>query len=172
MWEECLFYNHWFASKMSSPLARWHLECHDYQRRLLQMYRNQHIGQSEVLIESLGEGLVSWGGRDIPGVSRQGFEIWCVEQPISNILNHIRPNAFEISSSSLRKLYQIISGVFTCTSSKSEKLTSRNWALCCYMKSINADDWRLLSAENLDTWRASSWYLEGIIHRERDTRRA
>ena len=24
-------------------------------------------------------------------VSRQQFEIWCVEQPISNILNHIRP---------------------------------------------------------------------------------
>ena len=65
---------------------------------------SEHIRQSEVLIESLGEGLVSWGGRDIPGVSRQGFEIWCVEQPISNILNHIRPNALEIAFSSAPEL--------------------------------------------------------------------
>ena len=101
---------------------------------------SEHIRQSEVLIESLGEGLVSWGGRDIPGVSRQGFEIWCVEQPISNILNHIRPNAFEISSSSLRKLYQRLGQLFLVYSLEPRPKVKNLAPLRCYMKSINADN--------------------------------
>ena len=129
---------------------------------------SEHIRQSEVLIESPREVLLSWGARDIPGVSRQGLEIWCVELPISNILNHIRPNAFEISSSSLTKPNQrfgplfLVYSLVPCQKVRNfklinpEKYQRRTKNFICrelgYLEGIIL----IFGGNHLDTWRTSS----------------
>ena len=130
-------------------------------------------------------------------VSRQHFEIWCVEQPISNILNHIRPNASQLSFSSnflpffipfpgfvnftvilliflgfhlpRTSIILLILSYGTCVLHRYQPATFRfpsakppSYAF------INLGGCLLILEGH---YLLEVVYLEGIIHRERDTRR-
>ena len=130
-------------------------------------------------------------------VSRQQFEIWCVEQPISNILNHIRPTASQLSSSSiLLPFFVLFSGFVHFPGILLILLgfhLSRTWDILlilshgsCVLHGYHPGSLRFPSAKppsshfiNLGGcplmleghYLLEVVYLEGIIHRERDTRR-
>ena len=131
-------------------------------------------------------------------VSRQQFEIWCVEQPISNILNHIRPNASQLSSSSILLPFFVLFPGFEYFPGILLILYGfhlpRTWGILlilsyvtCVFYRYHPVSLRFPSAKppsyNFINFGAGCLlileghyllevvYLEGIIHRERDTRR-